>query len=107
MTTINPANESDPIAFASIAPVLPEGSVQHKGTLEKISRSVEDLKKDYEKIVGQILTMTANTPTQTGLRLAAIEVELAFGAEGELGFIPIGKVKGSVDASMKLVFERK
>lgn len=108
--TIEPASEDEAIAFAvTVIPAegveIPAEGVDLHGPLNRITRTVGELKKDYDTIVAQVLTMTANTPPHTGLSLKTVEVALAFNAEGELGFF--AKAKGGVEASMKLVFERK
>lgn len=102
-TTIQPASDDEPIAFA-VSAIPGEGFEPH-GSLDRVTRTVGELKQDYDRIVAQVLTMTANTPPQTGLHLKTVEVGLAFSAEGELGFF--AKAKGGAEASMKLVFERK
>jgi hypothetical protein len=102
-TAIEPASDDEAIAFAVTA--IPGEGFEPHGPLDRIIRTVGELQEDYDRIVAQVLTMTANTPPQTGLHLKTVEVELAFNAEGELGFF--AKAKGGVEASMKLVFERK
>lgn len=101
--TIEPAPGDEPIAFAVTA--VPGEGFEGHGPVGRITRTVDELKQDYDRIVAQVLTMTANTPRQTGLHLKTVEVGLAFNAEGELGFF--AKAKGGVEASMKLVFERE
>jgi hypothetical protein len=103
MTEIVAAADDDKVAFA--VAVAPKEGLEPHGALERLQRTVGELKGDYERIVGQVLAMTENTPAQTSLRLTTVEVELGFSADGELGFI--AKASVGVEASMTLTFERK
>jgi hypothetical protein len=103
VTEIVPAADGDKIAFAEITVERREGLEQH-GPLDKIERTVGELKADYDRIVGQILAMTQHTPTTSALRLTTVEVALGFNASGELGFIT--KVSVGVEATVTLTFAR-
>jgi hypothetical protein len=104
MTDITPAHDSDSVAFAVVSVEPKEGLEPHGGTVDKLKRTVGELKADYDRIVGQILAMTEHTPAQSNLRLQSVEVDLGFNAHGELGFL--AKASAGIDASVKLKFER-
>jgi hypothetical protein len=99
---IKPALESDAVVIIGASPTG-EGLVEH-GPVDRVIKSVGQLKDSYQRVVGQILTMTEETPQDGSLRLKTIEVGLGFTGEGELGFIATAKV--GVEATVSLTFER-
>lgn len=100
---IVPADDSEQVIFASSGGLSKPGFEPH-GPSDRMVKTVGELRDSYQRIVAQILAMTKDTPKDDSLRLASVEVGLAFSAEGELGFI--AKASVGVEASITLTFER-
>jgi Trypsin-co-occurring domain 1 len=101
---IVPADDTEVVAFASHVGSSKPGFEAH-GPGDQLAKTVGELRNSYRKVVGQILAMTNDTPSDDAMRLTTVEVGLAFSAEGELGFI--AKASASVEASITLTFERQ
>ena len=101
---ITAAGREDEVLIIGVTSPAPAEGLEQHGPGERVKKTVEGLKDDYEKIVGQILAMTENTPEKGALGLKQIQVGLGFSGEGELGFI--AKATVGVEASITLTFER-
>jgi hypothetical protein len=73
------------------------------GTL--FGRSVDDVKKDFEKVSGQVEQILENAFTRVpkGLRFESVEISLGFSAKGKLAFI----AEAGIEASVAVTFKRQ
>jgi hypothetical protein len=106
------ANVDDPdiVLFQGEKPVAKAGSVElhlfgsdTPGTL--FGRSVDDVKKDFEKVSGQVEQILDNAFTKPpkGVRFESVEISLGFTAKGKLAFI----AEAGVEASVTVTFKRQ
>jgi hypothetical protein len=68
-------------------------------------RSVNDVKKDFEKVSDQVKQILENafTAVPQGLRFESVEISLGFSAQGKLAFI----AEAGVEASVAVTFTRE
>jgi hypothetical protein len=73
------------------------------GTL--FGRSVNDVKKDFEKVSDQVRQILENAFTKVpeGLHFESVEISLGFSAQGKLAFI----AEAGVEASVAVTFTRE
>lgn len=106
------ANVDDPdiVLFQGEKPVARAGSVElhlfgsdTPGTL--FGRSVDDVKKDFGKVSGQVEQILENAFTKApkGVRFDNVEICLGFTAKGKLAFI----AEAGVEASVTVTFKRE
>lgn len=85
---------------------LRPGEVQvQSGRAERVIRSLGDVKKDWQRVIGQVAEMIGSSDgefAERGFRLGEIEVELGFDARGKLAFI----AEAGVEATVTVRFER-
>ncbi|HEV2616687.1 MAG TPA: CU044_2847 family protein [Candidatus Acidoferrales bacterium] len=100
--------DRDIIVFQGEKPVAKAGEVElhlfgsnTPGTL--FGRSVGDVKKDFEKVSGQVEQILENAFTRApkGVRFDSVEISLGFTAKGKLAFIAEAGVQASVTVTFK------
>lgn len=69
-----------------------------------VARPMDEVKQDWEKVLGQIQQLLSDTLTLPGpFELSEVGVELGFSAQGKLVFI----AEAGVEASFSATFTRK
>jgi hypothetical protein len=100
----------DIVLFQGEKPVPKSGSVElhlfgsdTPGTL--FGRSVNDVKKDFDKVSGQVQQILDNAFTNPpkGVRFESVEISLGFTAKGKLAFI----AEAGIETSVKVTFKRE
>jgi hypothetical protein len=92
------------VAFIT-APALPPGTatLQNKGPTTQLTRRLEEVKEDWERMVGQISSIISNTQARAGeLQFKDVSIGLAFSASGKLAFV----AEAGVEASITVTFSR-
>jgi|SRR4051812_33614135 hypothetical protein len=99
-------DEQEVVFVSGSGTTLRPGEVQaHSGTVERVVRSLGDVKKDWQVVIGQVAEMIGSSDgqvAQRGFRLSEVEVALGFDARGKLAFI----AEAGVEATVTVRFER-
>jgi len=95
------------IPFITTAVVAKGPSVQlhKKSAVESVSRTVAELKTDWNEMMQSVTVIIEDTERHTkesGFQLTEIEVGLGFNAKGKLAFI----AEAGVEASLSIRFKR-
>jgi hypothetical protein len=76
------------------------------GTVERVVRSLGDVKKDGQVVIGQVADVMRSSDgevAERGFRLSEVEVALGFDARGKLAFI----AEAGVEATVTVRFQRR
>ena len=99
-------DQQDVVFVTGSAATLRPGEVQvQSGTVERVIRSLGDVKKDWQLVIGQVADMIGSSDgpvAERGFRLTEVEVGLGFDARGKLAFI----AEAGVEATVTVKFER-
>jgi len=98
--------EQEVVFVTGSGATLQPGDVQvQSGTVERVVRSLGEVKKDWQVVIGQVADMIGASDGQVaerGFRLSEVEVGLGFDARGKLAFI----AEAGVEATVTVRFER-
>jgi hypothetical protein len=106
-STVDWLHDPDVVVFAG-EQELPVGAAEQQGigdwAREKFGRSKEEVKEDWEKVVGQMRYMLDNvTAPMKDYQLDEVTFELGFSAEGQVVFV----AKAGVTTTISATFRRK
>jgi hypothetical protein len=99
-------SDLETVFFVTAQRLQPGEVTLHKAPAARVTRRLEEVKGDWERIVKQIAEMVSGTQTnvaETGFDLKDLTVGLAFSASGKLGFI----AEAGVEASITVTFARR
>jgi len=101
-------DDPDYIVFGGEATLLPGASVEHGMVGDRFrglfARSKEEVKADWQQVVGQIRDILDKLPTdQPGFAMEEITFELGFSAEGKVLLI----AQAGISATVSVTFKRR